>query len=149
MLEYCEVVQHKQPFYRSPNPEVRLLLCLTGAPRPFLEPWSNIMCHLSGCISRCRKDSYSKGCDWHKLSWLKKENKIKKMQSLIRDGALALTVENVVLNEQGLNLSQLQMPAFPCTAGLLPMLSGCCPFAAAMCLGSVCASTSASRCVFL
>lgn len=71
------------------------------------------------------------------------------MQSLIRDGALALTVENVVLNGQKLNLSQLQTLAFPCTACLLPMLSDCSPFAAALCLGSVCASTSASPCVFL
>lgn len=33
---------------------------------------------------------------------------------------LALPVENVVLNEQGLNLSRVQVPAFPCTAGSLP-----------------------------
>lgn len=43
MLEYCEVAQHKQSFYRSPNPVIRLLLCLIGAPRPFLKPWSNII----------------------------------------------------------------------------------------------------------
>lgn len=56
---------------------------------------------------------------------------------------LALTVENVVLNEQGLNLSQVQVPAFPCTAGSLPRHS-------LVCLGpSLCLQLCFSTCISL
>lgn len=120
LLKHLEVVQGEKPPYRSPNLEVRLLSFLVGAPWPFSESWGSPLlaippsCHL---ISQAASPTL----EWAKiakavthavLAWKEKKpqnqnNQTRQpatawwMESLIRDGALALTVENVFLNERG------------------------------------------------
>lgn len=156
MLEYCEVAQHKQSFYRSPNPVVRLLLCLIGAPRPFLKPWSNIISQAAS--PPVEKTRIAKAVTDTSCPDLKKRRKkiyiydAKPNQGWstgINSGKCSpewTEAKFVTASDACLPLHSMGKASTP----LLPMLSDCSPFAAALCLGScVCLHLCFSVCISL
>lgn len=52
VLRHHEAVQHKQPFYRSPGPEVRLLLLLRRSSQPLLRALGSLLLAVptSSCV---------------------------------------------------------------------------------------------------